>query len=167
MCVEKSVFDGDDTFFTNDSGNSYYSCSLFNKAKKYLQCSNKETCSVCQEGYDLVNDNTLCILQEDVKNNLIYYDRDLNRYIPCSELIPKWYKCISKKICEKCEDNLTLVDNDKCVQKEEEENSDKSLSTGAIIGIVVGCIVFLVIFIGLIFFLVKKIIKRYDALKNP
>ena len=102
-----------------------------------------------------------------LKNNLIYYDRDLNRYIHWSELIPKWYKCISEKICEKCEDNLTLVDNDKCVQKDEEEKRDKGLSTGAIIGIVFGCIVFLVIFIGLIFFLVKKIIKRYDALKNP
>ena len=69
ICIEKSVFDGDNTFFTNDSGKSYYSCSLFNNVQKCLQCSNKETCSVCQEGYDLVNDNTLCILQEDVKNN--------------------------------------------------------------------------------------------------
>jgi len=36
ICIEKSGFDGDNTFFTNDSGKSYYSCSLFNNAKKCL-----------------------------------------------------------------------------------------------------------------------------------
>ena len=67
-CVLKSSLTYNKQFYTNDSGITYYSCSLYNDVAKCIECecSNGNTCEKCLENYNLKNDNKLCVRQADI-----------------------------------------------------------------------------------------------------
>ena len=56
-CVLKTSIENDKYFYTDDSGITYYSCRLYNDISNCDECSNKNTCDKCIEGYVLKRDN--------------------------------------------------------------------------------------------------------------
>ena len=139
-CVEKTALDGLNTFYTNDTGNNYYSCYFYNKVKNCEECSNRESCEKCMEPNTFFYDNKLCALQADVENNL--YTRNGNGLIDlCSNLIKDCDRCYNDNTCFKCQDEAELLENDTCISKEiieqeqnffKDENTNKYISCSVI-----------------------------------
>ena len=135
-CVEKTALDGLNTFYTNDTGNNYYSCYFYNKVKNCEECSNGESCEKCMEPNTFFYDNKLCALQADVENNL--YTKNGNGLIDlCSNLIKDCDRCYNDSTCFKCQDEAELLENDTCISKEiieqdqnffKDENTNKYIS---------------------------------------
>ena len=123
-CSLKSELKEDNTFYTNDTEINYYSCLLFNNAKKCLKCSNKEICDECQETYQLVNDKKLCVLPTDEEDNLVYRDPNTNYLVYCSDSISECNKCQNGETCNECKENSALVDSNKCLPEEEVTNNE-------------------------------------------
>ena len=126
QCDEISLLENNSNFYSNDSGISYYSCSLYSDVKNCLECSNKEICEKCQSiEYELVNNGRLCLLTTDKEANLYYFDTELNLYTPCSELISDCNKCYNDSTCFECGNNFALLENDTCLSEtiiEEKKN---------------------------------------------
>ena len=92
----------------------YYSCLLYSNVKNCLECPNKEKCTQCASlNYELVNDQTLCLLDSDKESNLYYYDETTNRYISCS-IMENCIKCNSGDVCLSCKEGYQINDNKKC-----------------------------------------------------
>ena len=69
-CAVKSSLEGNENFYTNDSGINYYLCSLYNDVSHCIKCSNKDTCIECEDPYEMFNINKLCALQSEIEANL-------------------------------------------------------------------------------------------------
>ena len=119
-CISKTSIENDKHFYSDDSGITYYSCSLYNDVTNCDECSNKNTCDKCLEGYKLLNNNTLCAKQEDIDNKLYVKDNN-DLYIPCSNLIKDCYQCNTLDACSQCQDGAGLTEDDACVKEEEVE----------------------------------------------
>ena len=70
QCVEKTTLNDERTFYTNDSGINYYSCTFYNKVNNCEECLNGESCEKCISPNILFNNKKLCALQSDIDNNL-------------------------------------------------------------------------------------------------
>ena len=130
-CTSQSSLSGNNNFFTNDSGLTYYSCSLYNDAGNCLECAKKEKCDKCQDNYDLYNDNTLCALKSDVDNK-IYNFNSAGLLQLCSSMINGCYKCDSSTSCLECKSEYVLLYDNTCLEKtiiESNENYYKDEST--------------------------------------
>ena len=159
-CDLTTSLENNHNFFTNDSKINYYSCLLYSNVKNCLECPNKEKCTQCASlNYELVNDQTLCLLDTDKESNLYYYDETTNRYISCS-IMENCIKCNSGDVCLSCKEGYQINDNKKCEKINSEEDEENKLSTGEIVGIVFGCIGFLLIVIIIILLLIKKCAKN-------
>ena len=123
QCSDKTSLEGNNYFFTNDSGINYYSCSLYNDVTNCDKCSNKETCDECKNPYMKYNENKLCALQTEVENNIYAYNNE-GLLAPCSSLIQDCHKCNDSSTCFECQDNAALIDNDTCIPKEIVEEND-------------------------------------------
>ena len=123
QCVEKTSLEGNEYFYTNDSGKSYYSCSLFNDVANCDKCLDKETCKECKTPYKMFNINKLCILQTDVDNNIYIYNNE-GILTPCSSLIKDCNRCNNTSSCYECQGDTALIENDTCIQKELVENNN-------------------------------------------
>ena len=131
ICKEKKFFSNNDNFYTNDGGNNYYSCSLYNDVENCAKCSNKVTCTECKNGYKFFNDNKLCATQSDIDNN-IYIFTNGNILKPCSSLINDCHRCNESSTCLECQEQAGLIDNDTCLDKkiiEESQNYYLDLET--------------------------------------
>ena len=124
-CSQQSFFEGNNHYFTNDSGINYYSCgnSLYHDASNCLECFNKNTCSHCKTGYKLVNQNTRCYLESDIENNIVYYNPITQIYSPCSDLISLCKKCNSTENCTECGVEGVLEESNICITKVLVENN--------------------------------------------
>ena len=115
-CVLKTILTSDNQFYTNDSEITYYSYNLFNDVNNCDECSNGNTCDKCLEGYDLYNNNKLCVRKEDIENNL-YFKINTSIVIPCSSLIQDCNKCSNTDTCFECQDEAGLTINKTCVNE--------------------------------------------------
>ena len=107
-------------YYTNDSGINYYSCSnsLYNSISKCKECNDGNSCSLCQSGYTLVNNNKNYFDLNEVNNKIIYFNPTKNLYTPCSELIQLCHKCENELTCIECENNAFKEENDKCISSD-------------------------------------------------
>ena len=119
-CVLKTSIENNKKFYPDDSGNTYYSCNLFNNVSNCDECSNGNTCEKCLETYNLLNNNTLCAKQKDIDNGL-YVKNNNDLYIPCSSLIKDCYSCNGLETCSQCQDGAGLTADDACVNEQEVE----------------------------------------------
>ena len=159
-CDLTTSLENNNNFFTNDSKINYYSCLLYSNVKNCLECPTKEKCTQCVlTNYELVNDQTLCLLDTDKESNLYYYDETTNRYISCS-IMENCIKCNSGDVCLSCQEGYQINDNKKCEKINSEKDDGYKLSTGEIIGIIFGCIGFLLILIITILLFMKKYSKN-------
>ena len=111
-------------FFFEESNGVYYSC---NKSLKYCkECSDKETCILCEDNYYLPYNETKCI---DInKDKLFYfYDNNLNIYKKCNYGVNNCLKCNSEDYCFQCEDLYTILNDntEKCELKSLYENNNE------------------------------------------
>ena len=125
-CSLKSELESNNEYHTQDSGINYYSCSnsLYNDILNCKECSNKNSCSLCQTGYKLLNNDKDCISQGDLDNNIYIYNPDTNLYSPCSDLIQLCHKCDNKDTCLECGIDGALEENNTCISKELVENQN-------------------------------------------
>ena len=114
-CADKSSLEGNENFYTNDSGINY-SCSLFNDVTHCVKCSNKDTCIECEDPYEMFNINKLCALQSEIDANL-YVWNELDILVSCSSSIKDCKKCNDVNTCYECQTEAVLLDNDKCLLK--------------------------------------------------
>ena len=123
-CSEKVSLEQDKTFFTNDSGINYYSCSLYNDVNNCLECSQKDICDKCQEDYNLLEGKTLCVKQSEIDDKIYNYDNNGILKL-CSSMINGCYKCNNSTSCLECQSGLALLYDDTCLQKKIIEESQK------------------------------------------
>ena len=97
-CYEKVSLEQDKTFYTNDSGINYYSCSVYNKINNCLECTKEDLCDKCQNNYNLYNNKTLCALLSDVEGKIYNYD-NYGILKLCSLMINECNKCGSSSSC--------------------------------------------------------------------
>ena len=123
-CSLKSELGLNNEYYTTDSGMNYYSCinSLYNDVSNCKECSNKNSCSLCQTGYRLLNNDRECINQVDIDNNIYIYNPDTKLYSPCSDLIQLCHKCNNVSSCTECGNDGALEENNTCISIELVEN---------------------------------------------
>ena len=123
-CSLKSELEINNEYYTTDSGMNYYSCSnsLYNDVTNCKECSNKNSCSLCQTGYRLLNNDRECINQVDIDNNIYIYNPDTQLYSPCSDLIQLCHKCNNVSTCTECGNDGALEENNTCISMELVEN---------------------------------------------
>ena len=146
VCSEKTLLEGNKFFYTNDSGINYYSCLLFNEVKNCEECSKKDICDKCKNGYTEYNNNKLCVKKNETDDNnktKIINDTTL---IQCSALIKYCNKCNENYTCHDCLDEAYLIDNVSCILKsiiEKNKNYYKDNSTNRYIScsIIPNCII--------------------------
>ena len=118
-CAQKSSLISNNQFYTNDSGENYYSCKLYNDIEKCLECTSKETCTKCQDTYTLVNldniNNKVCILQEDIDAHKYYHNTTTDIYTKCSSLISECNKCSDRTTCTECLGDAKLEEHNICI----------------------------------------------------
>ena len=115
-CSDPSSLSGNNNFFTNDSGITYYSCSLYNDVSNCLECTQKNICDKCQNNYDLYNDNTLCALKSDIDEKIYYNNNGLLQL--CSSIISGCKKCDNSAYCLECESESVLLYDNTCLKKD-------------------------------------------------
>ena len=116
-CIEKSSLGSFNGIFSDDGGINYYFCSdnehhLVNNCQT---CLNKESCESCQNGYSLINDKTICLLQKFIDDKNYYLDSSNNNYYLCSKKIKGCNKCNNAEECIECNNDYDLDENDKCI----------------------------------------------------
>ena len=114
-CALKNTLESDNTFYTNDEGINYYSCSSYNDALYCSECNQKEICSVCQSGFSKDNNGKTCYSQNEVTKNEVIFDSNINSYIFCKDVMAGCNTCKNTTTCDACKSNLILVDDDKCL----------------------------------------------------
>jgi hypothetical protein len=114
-CSLKSSLKENALYYSDDEGNNYYLCSIYNDVNNCLECNNKESCLKCDENYLLNDDKKSCIKKEDIDNNLYFYNNDLNIFTKCSEVISQCNKCNDGSKCEECDSESGLTSDDTCV----------------------------------------------------
>ena len=124
-CSLKSELEANNAYFSDDSKINFYSCSnsLYNNITNCKECSTKNSCSLCQTGYKLVNNDKECISQGDIDNNIYYYNPETQIYTSCSNLIQLCYKCSNSSTCTECGNEGNLEENNTCIPNELVENS--------------------------------------------
>ena len=102
-----------DNFFTLDNI-YYYPCNnkFYHNVEFCESCNKKEECISCINGYNIVNNNKLCI---NFSEKIYYLDNNL--YYPCSINLDHCTKCESKTQCLECDFNFVLEENDICISK--------------------------------------------------
>ena len=118
-------FDSLEEYYTKNNGTSYYKCD--NAIDNCLKCeyNNEVKCIECKNNYILKDDeNNKCYLNETFKDNKAYYYEDYFHIKTCSKTIIKCDECQKQNenvICEKCELNYFIVNNNSrsCKNKDE------------------------------------------------
>ena len=111
-CVLKASIENDKHFYTNDSGITYYSCSLYNTISNCNECSSRNTCNKCQTNYALKRENNYeCVLKTSIENDKHFYTNDSGiTYYSCSlyNTILNCDECSSRNTCDKCQTNYAF-----------------------------------------------------------
>ena len=124
-CIEKSNIEGNNEYYSIDSGINYYSCSnsLYNNILNCKKCSNKETCSECKPNF-IINNNIECLSIDDIEDHLYFYNPNLKIYELCSNLIDLCHKCSSNSTCTECSNEGALEESNICISKELVNNNN-------------------------------------------
>ena len=129
------------------------------------RCNETHKCIECQEGAGLIDNNT-CLSKATIEEEHHYYkDETTNSYISCS-VMNNCITCSSSTICTSCQTGFKINNNNLCekINESNDENDDnKGLSTGAIIGIVIGCVAFLALVAFLVYYLYNKFFKKSNV----
>ena len=93
---------------------TYYDCtnSKYNDIQNCYICSNKESCTQCQNGYTFLDgDKTNCAQIESLENEYILDSADKTNYISCSKIYENCQACDKDK-CLTCKEGFVFVNND-------------------------------------------------------
>ena len=111
-CELKSLLEQDKKFYTNDGGNNYYSCLIYNEIEHCDECSNSTSCNKCIDNYAFKHNNTLqCELKSLLEQNKEFYTNDNgNNYYSCLLFndIENCDECSNSISCNKCQDNYVF-----------------------------------------------------------
>ena len=106
-CVLKTSMTNNKQFYTDDSGISYYSCSLYSEIDKCDECTSRNKCDKCQTNYVFkIEDNSIeCVLKTSLTDDNHFYTNDSEiSYYSCSIYndIANCNECTSRNTCDKC-----------------------------------------------------------------
>ena len=114
-------------YYSEDNGISYYPCNY--SIGNCNECSGKNNCSKCDDGYFIIADNKerYCNIIENFDN---YYTKDNGTsFTLCNSSINYCSKCENEFHCKECYNNYYLIKNNyttKCYDKKEiEKDTDK------------------------------------------
>jgi hypothetical protein len=121
QCVHIDDITPIDEYYLEDY--TYYSCSY--GVRNCKKCSSKDTCTECNEGYSLVDDNhSQCVEQSKIIPTQLYYTLDTGKnYYSCENIPDK--NCLKCELidgsnpsnliinCIKCLNTYVYLDNDK------------------------------------------------------
>ena len=152
-CALKEDLQRDKTFYSNDTGINYYSCSLYNDAVHCSECEEKESCLSCLPNYILENDGKICFSEDEVSQNLVVIEPNSGFHIFCKDVMEGCNTCKNTTSCESCQSNLVSLDDNKClpeselkdnnnyiqIPEENEENGNKYISCSVAINNCITC----------------------------
>ena len=115
-CSLESALKNDDSLFKDNDG-KYYPCSdnKFHNVENCVKCKDKESCELCQDGYNLYNSKKLCLMESDINEKKYYLDPSDGFYYLCSKKINGCNKCNDGNKCLECNSEFALDENDKCI----------------------------------------------------
>ena len=118
ICYEKSQIPIEYCYL-NEENTTYYSCnnSIYNLIENCKSCSNKNSCSFCQDEYTFINKNkSFCIEKNEIEGKYIPDMDDTSNYIKCSDFINNCSKCNNSQ-CSLCETGFIFIDDNftKCI----------------------------------------------------
>ena len=118
ICYEKNQIPIEECYL-NEENTTYYSCNntLYNSIKNCKSCSNKNSCSFCQDEYTFINKNkSYCFEKNEIQGKYILDINDNSNYIKCSDFINKCNICNNTQ-CILCEAGFIFIDDNftKCV----------------------------------------------------
>ena len=110
-----------DNCYLNDEKTTYYLCNdtRYNSIDNCEKCMNKESCSLCKNGYTFINkDKTICIDKKGLEGKYIQDKDDKSNYIKCSNVFDNCDKC-NDNFCNECKEEYIFIDENylKCVEK--------------------------------------------------
>ena len=111
-----------DEYYLNEDSTMFYACnnSDYHDVPNCKKCSEKTSCSLCQDKYAFVNGNkTLCVDISTLGGDKYILDpKDETNYIQCSNLYSNCDTCNNEK-CLTCLDGFDFIDEDytNCVSK--------------------------------------------------
>ena len=116
QCEQKTFFDDKKTYFKDEEEKNYYLCSFYNDISSCAECTVKEICDKCNNGYDLENNQALCASKVDKENNIYIYNPQ-GLLVTCSSLYQDCNRCNDTHKCIECQEGAGLIDNNTCLSK--------------------------------------------------
>ena len=106
-CVLKTSISSSKQFYTNDTGITYYSCSLHSEIDKCSECTSRNKCDKCQTNYAFkIGDYSIeCVLKTSLTDGNHFYTNDSEiSYYSCSLYndIANCDECTNRNTCTKC-----------------------------------------------------------------
>ena len=125
-CFDISEITPINEYYTEDN-NVYYSCGLFGGVEHCKTCDSKTKCTLCENGYTILDDDdTQCIKITELKSNLFYERNNKQNYYSCINYDNENKHClecnfqdINNFICLKCEPGYYFLEDqgDNCINE--------------------------------------------------
>ena len=97
-------------YYPEDDNKIYYSCE--HNLPYCEECSNKNECTKCKEGYFFINeDRTKCY--NIIDENKYYPENNETIYYSCERNLPNCEECLNKYECTKCKNNYFFINEDR------------------------------------------------------
>ena len=97
-------------YYPENNGEIYYLCNY--NLPNCEECSDKNTCIKCKDGYFFINnDRTQCFNEIDKRK---YYTEDNGKiYYSCEYNLQNCEECLDKNTCIKCKENYYFINEDR------------------------------------------------------
>ena len=116
-CVQSSSIQTD-LYYLSEDKTMYYACnnSAYNNILNCKSCSNKTSCSLCQDEHTFIDgDKTTCVEIATLNNKYTIDPNDQSNYVTCISLYSNCDTCNNLK-CLTCSADYVIF-NDNCVSK--------------------------------------------------
>ena len=118
-CENGDNYTNSQQYFPNGDNTMLYSCSNYNDISNCKLCSEKTSCTFCQDGYTFINsDKSQCIQIDTLNNKYVVDPNDGSQYTECKNVYDGCDTCNNEQ-CLTCLDEYAFMNEDysKCILK--------------------------------------------------
>ena len=112
-CININEITPIDEYYLNENNSTYFSCnkSEYNSIQNCKKCINKNSCSLCNNGFTFIEGNkSLCHNIEELENKYYPDANDESNYLNCSNLVDNCFTCNSSQ-CFNCKEGYIFIND--------------------------------------------------------